>query len=48
MGNLLTGTMKDFNINQPQCAGSVGIFGENILPLVYDNYNTIKGQKYEE
>lgn len=48
VGNLFTGTMANFNVNQPQWAGSVGIFGENILPLVYDNYNTIKGQKYEE
>ena len=36
VGNLLTGTMKDFNINQPQCAGSVGVMGESVFPTVID------------
>ena len=36
IGNVLTGSMKKFNMNQPQWAGSVGNFGENILPTSID------------
>ena len=28
--------MKEFNINQPEWAGSVGVFGENIVPTAID------------
>lgn len=34
--NVLTGSMKKFNMNKPQWAGSVGNFGENILPTSID------------
>ena len=36
IGNVLTGSIKKFNMNQPQWAGSVGNFGENILPTSID------------
>ena len=36
IGNLYTGTMEEFNINQPEWAGSVGVFGENIVPTAID------------
>lgn len=36
IGNVLTGSMKVFNMNQSQWAGSVGNFGENILPTSID------------
>ena len=36
IGNLHTGTMKEFNINQPEWAGSGGVFGENIVPTAID------------
>lgn len=34
--NALTRSIKEFNINQPQWAGSVGNFGENVLPTSID------------
>ena len=36
VGNLLTGTMKEFNINQPNWSGSVGVMGESVLPTAID------------
>lgn len=42
VGNLMTGTMKNFNINQPKWAGSVGNIGENILPTTIDVIKVFK------
>lgn len=36
IGNLLTGTMKEFNINHPKWAGAVGIMGESVIPTAID------------
>ena len=36
VGNLLTGAMQDFNINQPSWAGTVGVVGENVIPTAID------------
>lgn len=36
MGNLLTGTFKEFNINNASWSGSVGNIGENVLPTAMD------------
>ena len=44
VGNVLTGTMKEFNINQPKWSGSVGITGESIVPALIDIKNGINGE----
>ena len=36
VGNVLTGTMKEFNINLPKSAGATGVFGESVLPTAVD------------
>ena len=36
IGNVYTGTLKEFNINQPSWAGSVGNMGENVVPTAID------------
>ena len=36
VGNVLTGTMKEFNINLPKYAGATGVFGESVLPTAVD------------
>ena len=43
VGNLFTGTMTNFNVNQPQWAGSVGVVGENIIPTMIDIKNNLEG-----
>lgn len=45
IGNALTRSIKEFNIHQPQWAGSVGNFVENVLPTGYDIYKSIKGEE---
>lgn len=36
VGNVLTGTMKEFNINLPKSAGATGVFCESVLPTAVD------------
>jgi hypothetical protein len=36
IGNLRTGTMKKFNINQPKWTGAAGVIVENIVPTAID------------
>ncbi len=43
VGNLFTGTMANFNVNQPQWAGSVGVVGKNIIPTMIDIKNNLEG-----
>ena len=35
-GNILTGTMKEFNINNPIWAGVTGVMGESVIPTAVD------------
>ena len=41
VGNLLTGTMKEFSVNQPKWAGATGVVGENVVPTIIDIKNSI-------
>nr|WP_246473173.1 hypothetical protein [Treponema parvum] len=43
IGNVLTGTMKEFNINQPKWAGATGVVGESVVPTIIDIKNSIAG-----
>ena len=43
--NVLTGTLKDFKIYQPEWAGSAGNIGENIIPTMLDCYNSLFGEQ---
>ena len=43
VGNLLTGTMKEFSVNQPKWAGATGVVGENVVPTIIDIKNSIIG-----
>jgi hypothetical protein len=36
VGNVFTGTMKEFNINLPKSAGAMGVLGESVLPTAVD------------
>ena len=36
VGNVLTGTMKEFNINLPKTSGATGVFGESVIPTAVD------------
>ena len=44
VGNVLTGTMKEFNINQPEWSGSLGVTGESIIPTLIDIKNGFNGE----
>jgi hypothetical protein len=44
IGNLLTGTMKEFNINQTKWAGATGVAGESVVPTLIDIKNSMTGE----
>ena len=44
--NLLTGTVEDFEIQQPKWAGAAGVVGESVIPTVIDMYHSLN-QKSE-
>jgi len=44
--NLLTGTVEDFEIQQPKWAGAAGVVGESVIPTVIDMYYSLN-QKSE-
>ena len=44
--NLLTGTVEDFEIQQPKWAGATGVVGESVIPTVIDMYHSLN-QKSE-
>ena len=44
IGNLLTGSMQDFNINQPGWAGTAGVVGENVIPTMIDIKKSWNGE----
>lgn len=43
IGNVLTGTMREFSINQPKWPVSVGNMSENTIPTGYDVYKALTG-----
>ena len=44
--NLLTGTVEDFEIQQPKWAGATGVVGESVIPTAIDIYCSLN-QKSE-
>ena len=39
--NLLTGTVEDFEIQQPKWAGAAGVVGESVIPTAIDMYYSL-------